>query len=285
MNVEFGNVFYFMYIILAILLITGLYFLLRKKNEQTVKYVLFGILMFNFVLHFLKLAFPPYVNSLPESVHKSSLENICAASTVLFPFFFLIPKKTVIHDYIYFIGFMGGLLALIYPTEALGEKWYAFDTVRFYFCHIILLSVPILSALLGYHKPKLKRCWAMPLFFLAHETVIMLNEIVLIKIGIIDATLESFLSRASRNNSFVHGPTPDMDGVGRFLTALCPEIFKKDIFGINGGVDFYWPVVWLIIPAFVYFIPIYLIIAAPVSEELQLYLNDRERKCKTKKTD
>ncbi len=278
MKVEFGNIFYFLYIFVAAGFIVGIYFLLRNKSEKNIKFVLFGILMFNFILHFAKLAFPPYVNGFPNSVHKASLENICAVSTVLFPFLFLLPKKTIIHDYIYFIGFMGGFFALLYPTEALGETWYAFDTVRFYICHTMLIAVPMLSALLGYRRPILKRFWAIPPLFLAHETVIMLNEIILIKSGIINATLESFLSRASRNNSFVHGPTPDMDGVGKFLTFFCPEIFKRDIFGINGGVDFYWPVIWLAIPVVVYFIPLYFITAAPVSQEFALHRANKRKK-------
>ncbi|MGM9631760.1 MAG: hypothetical protein ACI3XL_01540 [Eubacteriales bacterium] len=267
-----------MYIALAAGFIVGLYYALRKQDEKVQKWVLFGILAMNFALHFLKLAFPPYCNNLPSSLHKVTLENLCAISTVMFPFLFLAPKKSVIHDYIYFIGFMGGFLALVYPTEALGRSPFVFESIRFYICHTSLIAVPLLSALLGLHRPRLKKAWAIPLFFYLQETMIMLNEIVLLKTGLINGTLESFLSRASRNNSFVHGPTPDMDGVGKFLTFFCPEIFKKDIFGINGGVDFYWPVIWLIIPVIVYFIPIYFIIASPVAEETREYFNKRKQK-------
>ncbi len=270
MSVEAFNIYYFLYILLAASFIVFIYFLLKNKDEKTQRKVFFAILMSNFVLHFAKLMFPPYVYGLPQSIHKASLENICSVSTVLFPFLFLSSKKSPIHDYIYFIGVMGGLAALIYPTEALGESPFAFDTIRFYVCHTSLIAVPLVAALLNYRRPSLKNVLVIPLMFLAHETIVMLNEVLLIKTGIIDATLESFLSRASRNNSFVHGPTPDMDGVGEFLTMFCPDIFKQDIFGINGGTDFFWPVVWLIIPVFVYFVPIYFLIATPVSKEIYL---------------
>ncbi len=275
MTVEFCNFFYFLYIVLTIGAIIGVYFALRKKNVKTKRFVLLAWLFFNFALHFIKLAFPPYRDNLPEVINKISLENICAVSTVLFPFIFLIKKQNVLHDYMYFIGFMGGLAALIYPTEALGRHPFCFESIRFYLCHSALIGVPLLAAMLGIYRPRLKYFWTIPLFFLIHELIIMINEIILIKTGVIETTFELFLSRAARNNSFVHGPTPDMDAIGKFLTFFTPKIFTKDIFGINGGVDFYWPVVWLAIPAFVYLIPIYCIISLPVSEEINNYRNRR----------
>ncbi len=270
MTVEFGNIYYFLYIIISVGWIVGAYFALKNKTEKTRRIVIFSIFLFNFILHFVKLAFPPYVDNLPKSIHKATLENICAVSTVLFPFLFLIKKQTVIHDYVYFIGFMGGFLALVYPTEALGKLPFAFDTIRFYLCHSGMLGGVILSALFNINKPRLKKFWAIPLLFLAQELIIMLNEIVLIKTGIIDATLESFLYRGSRNNSFVHGPTPDMDGVGKFLTFFTPKFMTQDVFNINNGVDFYWPVLWLLFPTYVYFPPIYFIIASPLASDTKV---------------
>ncbi len=272
MVVEFGNFYYFLYIFLAIAFIACLYFWLRNKSEKTQRWVLFGILAFNFILHFAKQAFPGY--ELPGSFHKSTLENICAVSTVLFPFLFMIPKRNIVHDYVYFIGFMGGFFALVYPTEALGEHPFIFESVRFYICHISLIAVPLVSAMIGLHVPGLKNAWSIPLFFYVHEAIIMLNEIVLQKTGLIKISdgmtaIQFFLDREKRNNSFIHGPTPDMDGVGEFLTFFCPKIFTKDIFGVNGGIDFYWPIIWMVIPVIIYFIPIYLLVAAPVSEDLR----------------
>ncbi len=278
MTVEFGNAFYLMYILIAAGAVVGLYFLLRHKSEPTQKWVLFGILMFNFALHFAKLLFPPYINDLPNELHKATLENICAVSTVLFPFLFMLPKKWVTHDYFYFIGVISGLLALLYPTEALGEKAFAFDTIRFYICHTGLLVVPLVAALIGYRRPRLKYMWGIPLGFLVHETIVMVNELCLLKTGLIEGTLQTFFDRGARNNSFVHGPTPDMDGIGKFLTFFTPRFMQRDIFGINGGVDFYWPVLWLIVPVFVYFIPIYLAIASPVSKEVWVDLKEYKKK-------
>ncbi len=278
MTVEFGNVFYILYIICSFGGVIGAYFCLRNKSDKIKRIVLFSLAAFNFTLHFVKLAFPPYCADMPDSLHKASLENICAVSTVLFPFIFLIKKQCFLHDYFYFIGVIGGLAALIYPTEALGNSPFAFDTIRFYICHALLLTVPLLSALLNVYRPRLKMLWVVPLLFLLHELIIMLNEIVLLKTGLIEGTWQTFFDRGARNNSFVHGPTPDLDAIGKALTIFTPKLFTQDVFGVNGGKDFYWPVIWMIGPVLIYFPPLYCLLATPTSQEFRTWLAKRKLK-------
>ncbi len=268
-TVRFGNFYYIFYIVLCAAAIVGGYFALHRRTQKTQRIALLSIAFFNFALHFLKLAFPPYVDDLPGCLHKITAENICALSTLIFPFIYLIKKHTVLHDYAFFIGVLSGFAACVYPTEALGEPAFAFDSIRFYVCHVSLIAVPLLAALIGLHRPRLKKFWVIPLLFLAHETVIMLNEILLLKTGLIEGNLQSFLDRGTRNNSFVHGPTPDLDGIGKVLTVFTPKLFTMDLLGINGGADFYWPVVWLIGPVTVYFIPLYFLVASFVSVEFK----------------
>ncbi|NLD26129.1 MAG: hypothetical protein GX661_02085 [Acholeplasmataceae bacterium] len=169
------------------------------------------------------------------------------------------------------------MAALIYPTEALGKQLLSFDSIRFYICHTILALVPILSVSLGLFNPQLKMAWAVPLIFICVETLIMVNEIALIKIGWVESDLTAFLDRDTRNNSFVFGPTSDFQTVGSILTFFTPDIFTKDVFNINGGVDFYWPVIWLIIPAFIYFPIIYFIICLP-NQFLKIFHHRKEEK-------
>lgn len=263
MTVNFGNGFHFMYVCIALTFGVLLYLVLRKRKERTIRIVLLSILFANFALHFLKLAFKPYIDNIPYALCHASVENICAGSTVFFPFIFLIKKQNVLHDYMFFIGVCGGLGALIYPTEALGEPAFSFDVFRFFFCHIILIVVPIVSALLGINRPKLKNFWAIPLVFLAQEAIICLNEIVLIKTGIVKHTWAQFFDRGSRNCSFVFGIDPSFDSLRFMFDPLVPNFFKTDAFHINGGTPFYFPVLWLIVPAFAYLIPCYIIFSSP----------------------
>ena len=59
MYVAMFNGWYFFWLLLSAGTIVGLYFLLRNKSAFTQKAVLFGLLAFGLLLHFLKVYFPP----------------------------------------------------------------------------------------------------------------------------------------------------------------------------------------------------------------------------------
>ena len=59
MIVRMFNVWYFFWILIAIGIIVGLYFLLKNRSFQTKKWALFSIFAFALVLHFLKFLIPP----------------------------------------------------------------------------------------------------------------------------------------------------------------------------------------------------------------------------------
>ncbi|MDD3999672.1 MAG: hypothetical protein PHX62_02085 [Bacilli bacterium] len=261
--VEIGNLYYFLYWIFGIGMYSLFYFILRNKTKKTQYLVLLIILFANLVLHFCKLLFEPYRSGLPATIRKVTFENICAVTTLVIPWVFLYKKNKSLNNYILFISTIGGLAALIFPTEALGESPYAFDTIRFYLCHMILLIVPLLTITLNLYRPDIKKFWSIPIIFILFEYIILINELLLIKIGWVETNLASFLSREGRNNAFIFGPTSEFDSFSKIFTVFTPNIFTKDVFNINNGVDFYWPVIWLIIPAFIYFSIIYILFCIP----------------------
>ncbi len=279
--VKIGNGFYFLYICLALVYIVALSLSLRGKSTKTVRITLLVILFLNFSLHFLKQAFVPYINNLPQSIRRSTVENLCAVSTVFFPFIFLIKKQTVLHDFMYFIGVSGGLGALFFPTEAINMPPFAFDTIRFYICHTNLLAVPLVSAITGIYRPRWSKFWTIPLLFLVWETIICLNEFFLIGVGLVDAEFSDLLNPGFRNSSFTFGVRPDFAWAAAVFDPFVPSFFKTDAFHINGGKPFYFPVLWLIGPAFVFLIPIYLIISAPFQIPLYQKLIQKWRERKT----
>lgn len=260
--VKVGNGYYFLYIALTLVYFFALYFLLRKKSKKTQYIVILSLLIMNLALHFIRILFEPFRSNLEHYAHKLTPENLCAVSVFIFPIIFAIKKDNILHDYMFFIGFCSGFAALVYPTEAIGKAPFVFDTIRFYICHATILVAPLLSATL-IHKPKFKHFWAMPLLFFAHEFIIFLNEIILVKTGIIKNDLAGFLASDSRNNSFIFGPTPDLKTVGNILNLFVPPFMRQDIFGINGGVGFYFPILWMIGPTYVFFVPIYFILCLP----------------------
>lgn len=262
-KVQIGNGFYFLYLSIAILYFVILILVLRKKSHKTVHTVLWVILILNLVLHFLKQAFPPYVSDFPISLRSSTLQNICAVSTVFFPLLFLFKKQNVLHDYMYFIGICGGLGGILLPTEAINQPAFAFDTLRFYFTHTTLLVVPLSAAVLGVYRPRFSKFWTIPFLFLVGETIICLNEFFLIGVGLVDAEYSDLLNAGFRNSSFVFGVRPDFAWSAQVFDPLVPWFFKTDAFHINGGTPFYFPVLWLIGPAVVFLTPLDMILSSP----------------------
>lgn len=249
MTVEFFNVYYFMYIFIAVAIFLALLFGLRKAGKKVIFWVLFGILAFNFCLHFLKLAFLPYRDGLPSTIRKVTFENICAVSTLIFPFLYL-SKKNTARDYMFYLGTISGILACFVPTEALGQSPFIFDTIRFYICHIILWVVPLTMVILREHKLDYHRIWRAPTIFLCVECVILVNEVILMSVGFVEGTLETLLSAEHRNNSFVFGVTPDFEAVAGFFLVFVPKFLRVRPLT---GEAMYWPVLWMVIPVYVYF--------------------------------
>lgn len=273
--VEVGNYLYFIMIIITIGIIVGAYFLLRNKPKEFAYKVLLVWCFCNFALHFLKQFY--YMSF--SSLRSSTAENICAVSTMVFPFIMMYKKESILHDFMYFIGVLGGSAALIYPTEAIGKSLLAFEPIRFYFCHISLLAIPLLLAMLGFYKPRLKKIWTIPLLFLVYELIICINTGIVIDTGLYQSDkyskVEAFFSRDILNNSFVFGPTSDMGAVGEFIGNLCPSFFKIENFALNGGNLTYIPVIWLTVPSFILFVPIYLILGSPFF--IIEYKNNKEK--------
>ena len=135
------NIWYFFWILLASGGILGLYFGLRKASNECQRLVLFALLVFGLLLHFLKAYIPPYSVDEARLLRDAWFVNICGANIALFPFFFF-SKNKYVKDYMFYIGVLSGLIALFYPqeplakTDQLGEFW---DIVRFYFHHWMLL--------------------------------------------------------------------------------------------------------------------------------------------------
>ena len=90
--------FYFLYFAIAIAITIGLILFLRHKDDKVKRNVILFLLFSALALHFLKLLFEPYNQMYPEIIRKSSFENICAISTLVFPFIFL-SKNKVLKDY------------------------------------------------------------------------------------------------------------------------------------------------------------------------------------------
>ena len=256
MYVEVGNFYYYLYFLFAILITVGLIFYLKNKDDQYKEKVITILLFSAFILHFVKLLFYPYNDLFPESIRKVSFENICAISTLIFPFLFL-SKKKVFLDYMLVMGIASGLAAYLYPTEAIFETFdsiyfgrkgaFSFDVIRFYYAHLIIFLAPFLMGYFKLHVFSFKREYLLALMILGTITLIFVNEWILLQLGWIDPN--SFYDVNIRNSSFVFGIPEHYKNV-----AVIFDVFVFDFLKIHPRTHdpFYWPVIWFIIPIFIW---------------------------------
>ena len=257
MVIQMFNLWYFFWLLLGAGLLVGLYFGLRKAKPVTQKAVLFGLLAFGLLLHFLKVYIPPYSVDEARKLRDAWFVNICGANIALFPFFFFCKNKYV-KDYMFYIGVLSGLIALFYPQEPLaktdqvGEFW---DIVRFYYHHWMVMAVPLLMVLLGLHKLSYRRILSAPVGLLLLMLFIMLNQILQSELGLIPLRSDDMFNINYKNSSYIWGPGTN-DAIGTFITWFCPDCFTIIPEGQYAGQVKYWPWFWLIVPIFILVTPL-----------------------------
>ena len=262
MNVQMFNGWYFFWVITMTALTVALYFLLKNRSEKTQKIVLFSILIFGLVLHFLKTYIPPYSVDEARMLRDSWFVNICAANIALFPFMFL-SKNKYVKDYMVYIGIFSGVLTLFYPQEPMAKIDQAaevLDIIRFYFHHWMIFAVPLFMVIFKHHKPSYKRILSAPTGLLLLMLFIMLNQIFQSELGFIPLRSQDFFNINYKNSSYIWGPGTN-DAIGSFLAMFTPKIFKTIPVGRFAGQEKYWPWFWLIVPAYILVTAIAFVIA------------------------
>lgn len=254
MEIKMFNGWYFLWLAISIGSFLGLYFFLKNKTDKTKHIVLFSLLVFALVLHFLKGLFPPYSVDLARNYRDAWFVNICGANIALFPFLYFVKNKHI-KDYMFYLGLFGGLIAVLYPMEPMDKsnqigEW--IDIIRFYVHHNILWQVPLLMVLLKLHKLSYKRVISLPFTFSFVLGFIMLNQLLQSELGYIPLRSDNFFDINYKNSSLIWGPS---GGIGDFLAIFCPKVFKTVPVGEFAGQEKFWPLIWMVVPMFVLLVP------------------------------
>lgn len=259
--INLGSFWYFFFILLCAGLIVGLYFLFRNKSIKTKKILIFSLLVFNLLLHYLRLLFPHYAGDVNAIMENAWFINICAVSVLTFPFLFL-SKSSVGKDWMFYIGVISGFLALVYPTEALGKSVATIDLWRFYITHIIIIMAPLLMILLKVHKLDYHNVIKMPFCMMAVLLFIICNQVLQSELGIISMRGDDILEAGCgyRNTSLIWGPTDDVSVIFTWLT---PDFMKVVPAGEFAGQTKFWPFFYLVPGCLVYFWIIPLLLCLP----------------------
>ena len=254
MEIQMFNFWYFFWVVLSVGSVVGLYFALRNKSDKTKKIVLFIILIIGLIAHFTQFLYPPYSTDTSRMLRDSWFGNICGANILLFPFF-LLSKNDRAKDYMFYLGLLGGLGAVLYPLEPMqkvdqASEW--IDIIRFYFHHTLLWGVPLVMVLTKLHTLSYKRVLWCPVYFLGVCLFIILNQWFQSELGFTDLRSSDFFNINFKNSSMIYKPS----GFLEFLGYLVPSFFKTVPVGPHAGEFKYWPWFWMIVPTFLLLTPI-----------------------------
>ena len=272
MTVDFTNPYYYMYPLLGAAIFLLLYFVLHNMSARVQDAVLFTLLAVNFALHFLKMLFPPY-NTEGEFgyyIQTVTPENVCAISTMIFPFIYL-SKSGIMRDYMFYIGVISGIGASWIPMSIDEAGVFSFDTVRYYFCHTVLWAVPLLMVLFSRHQLDYRRIIFVPLIYILNLAVIVCNEVVLVALGLEKET--EVISNGNGGMAFAPFYSMEDTAVLDFLLIFVPSWFKP----AADGTGEYAPVLWQLFPAVILGCPLGFIMC--LYWERRHFWNDLRRLC------
>lgn len=163
MVIRVFNIVFWLLILLIILLIVGLYFILKNKSEKIKIIVLSAISVFNIIFFFV---YKVWLSKDAEFLEISNLEkfnwwselplHLCNISMFMIPIA-LIFKLDSLKSYVFFISTLGAFMAMCFPERAFTDSnIFLLRNIGFYGTHIIICVLGISVVTLGLYKPTLK---------------------------------------------------------------------------------------------------------------------------------
>ena len=157
------NGVYFALLCLTVLMIVGIWAVLRNCSEKTKTAVLVGLCLFNIVSFFVykvalsrDAAFLEIIGEAQFNWFNELPLQLCNINMFFIPIGVLL-KKRFFTGFSFFVAPLGALMALSFPEDAFsGYSLLEPRMIGFYLTHILLLVCGISLATLGFYRPQVR---------------------------------------------------------------------------------------------------------------------------------
>ena len=159
------SISHIIYLLLPFVIIIGLYVLLHKKDQQLIKEVLLVISLGSIFSFFY---YPCYDAG---GLYYSALPFHLCNTAVLLCFFAIAFHLEGLFFFTFFVNVLGCIFAMLMPNTLETDYWYTYNTIRFWYNHIVVFVLPILGVALHLFKrptikPMLKAIGVFTIYFL-----------------------------------------------------------------------------------------------------------------------
>ena len=169
---------HYLWIITAFLIIIAVHYIFKTKSERFKFWFLFSLIIFSWIVHFSRIIYSDNLRT-----YQLFFTNLCGLSTLLYPFLYL-SKSKLAKDYMYYVGGFFAFLSLAYPYTVEGDPIFAYNSIRFFLAHLILIMVPVLLASWKIHIPNVKNLGYMFLFVLMGAVYNMALSAFFVEMGL-----------------------------------------------------------------------------------------------------
>lgn len=246
MKIYYGSPAHLVYIAATLLICALLFILLRRKSRKIQKYVILGIMLANVFQHIFKaFIYPQYTGHGFSALNTAY--NMCAALILISPLV-LLSKLNFLRDFVFYVGSVAGIIAILIPYWNIGNGAFDLEFVRSFICHTLLFVSSLLPLLLGLHKPTYKCFYKIGICFIATVALIVLNDAVCVLLGIYPGVEGMPLREAlyTVNPVWAFGPPESFSWV-----IAIARFFSPDVWVGENAAGICFPILWYAVPMYV----------------------------------
>ena len=160
----------YVWIILIVLVLYGLYELFNKKDQDT-KYNAMIIISLGFVFQYMNYYTYDYWSYSNLPLHLCNLG-------VFFIFFSLLFKNRKLFVFTHYVNTLGAAIAVLIPLSTVVNNILSYPTMNFIYHHSLLVMLPVLTVLIGVEKRPTRKEFVKisPYFFVLFWVVIIISS-------------------------------------------------------------------------------------------------------------